>query len=90
MSFANCKRENRMTILFGTVALGAAAVAAKTALQIAATPIDPLGLPKLPFRVAKLGVTAAVAATAGVVTASRMDRRDVKDRIRNALRPGKS
>lgn len=90
MTAANCKRENKVTVLFGAVAALAAAGAVKNAAKIAVTPLDPLGIPKLPFRVVKTLGMGAVALAAGVVVASRLERREVKDAIRECMTPGRA
>lgn len=84
----NSKREDRMTAAFKTVAVIAALGAVKNAAKII-NPLDPLGLPKLPFRLAKVAGFAAIAAAAGAVSLSRDERGIVKDKVRECMTPGR-
>ena len=87
MGIAKCGREKKITLAFGAVSALSALAAINNVVKIAATPADPLGLPKLPVRLAKLAAYTGVAVVAGGVAVLRSNRRDAKDRIRNALSP---
>lgn len=84
---SKCERSrHRVTGVFAAIAAVAAADAARTGVKM----LNPLGLPKLPLRMLRLGVDVAVAIGAGAVVVSREDRAALNAKIRQSIRPDKS
>ena len=82
-------RQSKAKLVAGVIAVGAGAKSALTATKIATTPLDPLGLPKLPLRLLSLGVTTAVAAGAGAVALALIRRESANKTVRGAISPKK-